>query len=69
MISLTRHSIVSKAITKFTHPACTARINYVDSVLFVNRIRKMIKFERGKEIEKFVFRLVISMGQRKRQSL
>ena len=38
----------------------TARISNVDSVMFVNRIREMVSFELGKEIEKDVFRLVIS---------
>ena len=31
----------------------------------VNRIRKMVSFDLGKEIEKDVFRLVTSVGQRK----
>ena len=30
----------------------TARISNVDSVMFVNRIREMVSFELGKEIEK-----------------
>ena len=38
----------------------TARISNVDSVMFVNRLREMVSFELGKEIEKDVFRLVIS---------
>ena len=33
--------------------------------LFVIGIRKKVSFELGKEIEKFVFRLVTSMEQRK----
>ena len=33
--------------------------------LFVNRIRKMVSFELGKEVEKDVFRLVTRLGQRK----
>ena len=44
----------------------TARISNVDSVMFVNRIREMVSFELGKEIEKDVFRLVTSVGQRKK---
>ena len=43
----------------------TARISNVDSVMFANRIREMVSFELGKEIEKDVFRLVTSVGQRK----
>ena len=31
----------------------------------VNRMRRMVSFELGKEIEKGVFRLVTSVGQRK----
>ena len=34
----------------------TAGISDVDSVMFTNRIRKMVNFELGKEIEKYVFR-------------
>ena len=33
--------------------------------IFGNRIRDMVSFELGREIEKDVFRLVISAGQRK----
>ena len=40
-----------------THVLHTARISYVDSVVFVNRIKKMVSFELSKEIEKDVFRL------------
>ena len=36
----------------------TARISNVDSVMFVNRLREIVTFELGKEIEKDVFRLV-----------
>ena len=42
-----------------------ARISDVSSVMSVNRIRKMVSFDFGKEIEKDVFLLVTSMGQRK----
>ena len=41
----------------------TVRISNVDSVMFVNRIREMVSFELGKEIEKDVFRLVTSVGR------
>ena len=41
----------------------TVRISNVDSVMFVNRIREMVSFERGKEIEKDIFCLVTSVGQ------
>ena len=44
----------------------TARISDVDSVMFGNRIRKTASFQLGKEIEKDVFHLVTSMGQRKK---
>ena len=49
-------------LTRVLH---TARISNVDSVMFVNRLREMVSFELGKEIEKDVFRLVTSVGQRK----
>ena len=39
------------------------RIGNVDSVMFVNRIREIIRFELGKEIEKDVFRHFMSVGQ------
>ena len=42
-----------------------ARISYVDSVAFVNKIRGMVSFELGKEIEKVVFCLFTSVRQRK----
>ena len=41
------------------------RISDVSSVMSVNRIRKMVSFDFGKEIERDVFLLVMSMGQRK----
>ena len=40
-------------------------VNYYQ--LFVYRIRKIVSFETGKEIEKDVFSLVTSVGQRKRK--
>ena len=43
------------------HPA---RISNIDSVMFVNRIRKIVSFELGKEIVKDIFVLVPSVGQR-----
>ena len=39
------------------------RISNVDIVIFVNRIRGMVNFELGKDIEKDVFHLIASMGQ------
>ena len=39
------------------------RISNVDSVMFVNRIREIVSFELGKEIEKDVFRHLMSVGQ------
>ena len=43
----------------------TAWISDVNSVMFLNRIKKMVGFELGKETEKDVFRLFTSLGQRK----
>ena len=43
----------------------TARISNVDSVMFIDRLREMVSFVFGKEIEKDAFRLVTSVGQRK----
>ena len=39
----------------------TARIRDVNNVMFVNRIREMVSFELGEEIEKDAFRLVTSV--------
>ena len=44
-----------------THVLHTIRINYVYSIMFVNRMREML----CKEIEKDGFCLVMSVGQRK----
>ena len=45
----------------------TARIINVDSVMFADeKIREMVSFELGKEIKIDVFRLVASVGQRKK---
>ena len=46
-----------------------ARISNVDSVMFVNGITKMVRFEPVKEIEKDVFRLVTSVRQRYMESV
>ena len=43
----------------------TARISFVNSIMFVNRVREMVSFELGKEIEKDLFCLFTSVGQRK----
>ena len=43
----------------------TARISNVDSVMFIDRLREMVSFALGKEIEEDAFRLVTSVGQRK----
>ena len=43
----------------------TAKISNVDSIMFVNIRGEMVSFELGKEIEKYVFRLTTSVGQRK----
>ena len=40
----------------------TARIGNVDSVIFVNTIREMLSFELGKELDKDVFSLVMSVA-------
>ena len=52
-------------MTCFQH---TARISNVNSVKFVNRriIKETISFEFGKEMEKDVFCLVTSVGQRRK---
>ena len=44
---------------------CTATINDVNSVMFVNKIREMVNFELDNELEKDIFRLFMSMRQRK----
>ena len=46
-----------------------ARISNVDSVMFINGITKMVRFEPVKEIEKDVFRLVTSVRQRCMESV
>ena len=62
-----RDSTMSEAyykvhMTQFLH---TAMSSNVDSIMFVNRICEMVSFEFGKEIERDVFHLVTSKGQRK----
>ena len=42
----------------------TARISDVYSVIFCKR--EMVSFELSKEIEKYVFRLITSVGQREK---
>ena len=44
----------------------TARISNVDSVMFIDRLREMVSFVLGKAIEEDAFRLVTSVGQRKK---
>ena len=60
-------STLSKAYYEvhMTHVLHTAMSSNVNSIMFVNRIREMVSFEFGKEIEKEVFCLVTSVGQRK----
>ena len=41
-----------------------ARISDFDGVMFVNRIRDLVSFELGKEIEKDVFLFVTNEGKR-----
>ena len=43
----------------------TSRISNVDSVIFIDRLREMVSFVLGKEIEEDAFRLVTSVRQRK----
>ena len=43
----------------------TATIDDVNSVMFVNKIREMVNFELDNELEKDIFRLFISVRQRK----
>ena len=43
----------------------TAWISVVNSVMFLNRIRRVVGFEFGKETEKDVFRLFTSLGPKK----
>ena len=62
-----KDSTVSEVYYKFhmTRVLHTARISNVDGVMFVIRIREMVSFELGKEIEKDVFLFVTSEGKRK----
>ena len=61
-----RDSTVSEVYYKIhmTHMR-TARISFVDSIMFVNGVGEMVSFELGKEIEKDLFCLFTSVGQRK----
>ena len=61
-----RDSTVSEVYYKIhmTH-MLTARISFVNSIMFVNGVREMVSFELGKEIEKDLFCLFTSVGQRK----
>ena len=61
-------STVSKAYYQVhivTRVLYTVRINNVNSVMFVNRQRKMVTFELSKEMDKDVFHLVTRVEQRK----
>ena len=63
-----RDSTVSEVCNEvhMTRVLHTARISDVDGVMFVDgKIREMGSFELVKEIKKYVFRLVTSVGQRK----
>ena len=62
-----RDSTVSEVCHKFhmTRVLHTAWISNVDGVMFVIRIRDIVSFELGKEIEKDVFLLVTNEGKRK----
>ena len=62
-----KDSTVSEVYYKFhmTRVLHTARISNFDGVRCVIRIRDMVSFELGKEIEKDIFRHVTSVGQRK----
>ena len=62
-----KDSTVSEVYYKFhmTRVLHTARISNVDGVMFVIRIRDLVSFELGKEIEKDVFLFVTSVGKRK----
>ena len=44
----------------------TARISNVNSVMFFDRKVEMVSFELGEELRKMFFRLVTSVGQRKK---
>ena len=62
-----RDSTVSEVYyeVQMTRVLHTVRISNVDSVMFIDRLREMVSFVLGKEIEKDAFRLVTSVGQRK----
>ena len=50
----------SSCMTRVLH---TTWVSDVDSVVFVNRIKEMVSFELGKEIEKDVFRFVCILSR------
>ena len=50
---------------QMTRALHTVRISNVDSVMFIDRLREMVSFVLGKEIEKDAFCLVTSVGERK----
>ena len=62
-----RDSTVSEVYyeVQMTRVLHTVRISNVDSVMFIDRLREMVSFVLGKEIEKDAFRLVTSVEQRK----
>ena len=66
--------VVSSEIAFMTHVETNHLLLLLIIVLYpkmitVYRIREMVSFELGEEIEKDVFRLVISVGQRENLSL
>ena len=65
--SALRYSTVEpqRLYSDMTRVLHTARISNVDSVMFIDRLREMVSFVLGKEIEEDAFRLVTSVGQRK----
>ena len=62
-----RDSSVSEVYYKFHMTRVLhTRISNVDSVMFINRIREMVSFELGKEIEKDVFSSCHERGTKKK---
>ena len=47
------------------HPGNQKNQIFCETHVFVNRVREIVSFGHGKELEKDVFHLVTSMGQRK----
>ena len=58
-------TLLLRLYSDMTRVLHTARISNVDSVMFIDRLREMVSFVLGKEIEEDAFRLVTSVGQRK----